>query len=154
VAMGSVTAAFAGGNDPWKGLGALTSHGNGMPLNWHNQGADSCLYRNDEIHAVRILAMEPTTDRKGANSGRRFFNHAHERLRILGEMPLRKFSGADQPKDPDGNPDTSFLAKIPADTAFTFQTVDQRGMLLNMAQTWHQLRPGEVRTNCGGCHAH
>jgi mono/diheme cytochrome c family protein len=23
-----------------------------------------------------------------------------------------------------------------------------------MAQTWHQLRPGEVRNNCGGCHAH
>jgi hypothetical protein len=23
-----------------------------------------------------------------------------------------------------------------------------------MSQTWHQLRPGEVRTNCGGCHAH
>jgi hypothetical protein len=27
-------------------------------------------------------------------------------------------------------------------------------MVLNMAQTWHQLRPGEVRANCGGCHAH
>jgi hypothetical protein len=27
-------------------------------------------------------------------------------------------------------------------------------MVLNMAQTWHQLRPGEVRNNCGGCHAH
>jgi len=26
-------------------------------------------------------------------------------------------------------------------------------MVLNMAQTWHQLRPGEIRTNCGGCHA-
>jgi hypothetical protein len=26
--------------------------------------------------------------------------------------------------------------------------------MLNMAQTWHQLRPGEVRTDCGGCHAH
>jgi Hydrazine synthase alpha subunit middle domain len=154
VAKGSVTAAFAGGNDPWKGLGAFTSHGNGMPLNWHNQGADSCLYSNDEICAVRILAMEPTTDRKGANSSRHFFNHAHERLRILGEVPLRKFNGTDQPADPDGNPDTSFLAKIPADTAFTFQTLDQRGMVLNMAQTWHQLRPGEVRTNCGGCHAH
>src|SRR5262249_57023817 len=37
---------------------------------------------------------------------------------------------------------------------FTFQTLDKRGMVLNMAQTWHQLRPGEVRTNCGGCHAH
>ena len=49
--------------DPWKGLDAFTSHGNGMPLNWHNQGADAGLYSNDEIHAVRILAMEPTTDR-------------------------------------------------------------------------------------------
>jgi hypothetical protein len=38
--------------------------------------------------------------------------------------------------------------------AFTFQTLDRRGMVLNMAQTWHQVRPGEVRTNCGGCHAH
>ena len=27
-------------------------------------------------------------------------------------------------------------------------------MVLNMAQTWHQLRPGEVRVDCGGCHAH
>ncbi len=27
-------------------------------------------------------------------------------------------------------------------------------MVLNAAQTWHQLRPGETRTNCGGCHAH
>ncbi|OAI54737.1 hypothetical protein AYO44_14305 [Planctomycetaceae bacterium SCGC AG-212-F19] len=23
-----------------------------------------------------------------------------------------------------------------------------------MAQTWHQLRPGEIRHDCGGCHAH
>jgi hypothetical protein len=154
VAPGSVTATYSGGKDPWNGLDAFTSHGNGMPLNWHNQGADAGLYTNDQIHAVRILVMEPTTDRKGANSGRRFRNHAMERLRILGEIPLRKFDGDQQPTDPDGNPDTSFLAKIPADTAFTFQTLDQHGMVLNMAQTWHQLRPGEIRTNCGGCHAH
>jgi hypothetical protein len=37
---------------------------------------------------------------------------------------------------------------------FTFQTIDRHGMVLNMAQTWHQVRPGEVRTDCGGCHAH
>ena len=49
---GEVTARYAGGNDPWKGLDAFTSHGNGMPLNWHNQGADAGLYSNDEIHAV------------------------------------------------------------------------------------------------------
>jgi hypothetical protein len=154
VPKGSVTAKYAGGNDPYQGLGAFTSHGNGMPLNWHNQGADSALYTNDDIHAVRILVMEPTTDRKGAKSGRGFHNHAHERLRILGEIPLRTFENGKQPLDPDGNPDTSFLAKVPADTAFTFQTLDENGMALNMAQTWHQLRPGEVRTNCGGCHAH
>lgn len=159
---GKVTSTYAGGNDPWKGLGAFTSHGNGPPLNWHNQGADAGIYTNDDIHAVRILVMEPTTDRKGARGGRLFYSHAHERLRILGEIPLRKFeipnpkseSKNGQPLDPDGNPDTSFLARVPADTAFTFQTLDHRGMLLNAAQTWHQLRPGEIRNNCGGCHAH
>lgn len=154
VPKGQVTATYAGGSDPWKGLDPFTSHGNGMPLNWHNQGSDAGLYDNDEIHAVRVLAMEPTTDRRGVNAGRRFFNHARERLRILGEIPLRSFENGKQPLDPDGNPDTSFLAKIPADTVFTFQTLDRRGLVLNMAQTWHQLRPGEVRTNCGGCHAH
>ena len=154
VPKGSVTATYAGGNDPWKGLGAFTSHGNGPPLNWHNQGADAGIYSNDDIHAVRILVMEPTTDRKGANGGRKFYNHAHERLRILGEIPLRHFNAKGQESDPDNNPDTSFLAKIPADTAFTFQTIDKNGMLLNAAQTWHQLRPGEIRNDCGGCHAH
>jgi mono/diheme cytochrome c family protein len=150
-----VTAGFVGkNNDPWKGLDAFTSHGNGTPHNWHNQGADAGLYTNEQIHAVRVLAMEPTTDRRGADSGRRYYNHAGERLRVLGEIPLRKFDGEKQPLDSDGNPDTSFLAKIPADVAFTFQTLDKHGMVLNSAQTWHQLRPGEVRNDCGGCHAH
>ncbi len=160
VPEGKVTAEFAGdptanSSDPWRDLDAFTSHGNGMPVAWHNQGGDVGLYTNDEIHAVRILAMEPTTDRqRGALAGRLFHSHARERLRILGEIPLRKFSGEHQPLDPDGNPDTSFLAKIPADTAFTFQTIDPRGLVLNYSQTWHQLRPGEVRHDCGGCHAH
>ena len=155
VPPGKITATYAGGNDPWRGLDAFTSHGNGMPLNHHNQGGDVGLYENSDIHALRILAMEPTTDRqRGANSGRLFFNHANERLRILGEIPVRKFGANGQPRDPDDQPDTSFLAKIPADTAFTFQTLDRRGMVLNTSQTWHQLRPGEIRNDCGGCHAH
>src|SRR5439155_809874 len=94
--------------------------------------------------------------------GRGFSNHARERMRILGEFPVRHFRKAElgaaatgaQPPDPDGNPDTSFLAKIPADVAWTFQTLDKNGMVLNMAQTWHQVRPGEIRHDCGGCHAH
>ena len=151
----SVTSTYAGGNRPWRDLDAFTSHGNGMPRNWHNQGADVGLYENSDIHAIRVLAMEPTTDRhRGANNGRGFYSHAMERLRILGEIPVRKFQNGKQPTDPDGNPDTSFLAKILADTAFTFQTLDPNGMVLNMSQTWHQLRPGELRADCGGCHAH
>lgn len=143
--------------DPWKGLDAFTSHGNGMPINFHNQGGDVGLYDNSDIAALRILAMEPTTDRhRGKNTGRQFFSHAMERLRILGEIPVRKFGEGkgSEPLDPDGNPDTSFLAKIPADTAFTFQTLDKNGLVLNVSQTWHQLRPGEIRNDCGGCHAH
>src|SRR5258708_30557600 len=50
--------------------------------------------------------------------------------------------------------ESASLAKPPADTSFTFQTIDRHGMVLNMAQTWHQVRPGEIRNDCGGCHAH
>jgi hypothetical protein len=155
VRPGSVTASYAEDKDPTGYRGFDSSH------NWSVQGADAGLYANDEIHAVRILLLEPTSDTR-PKGGRSFSNHARERMRILGEIPLRHFTkspgtagpGLSQPLDPDGNPDTSFLAKIPADVAWTFQTLDKNGMVLNSAQTWHQLRPGETRTDCGGCHAH
>jgi hypothetical protein len=117
---------------------------------WVDQGADAGLYDNSEIHAIRIVLQEPNV----REDQWRFFNHARERMRILGEIPVRHFNKGKEPLDPDGNPDTSFLAKVPADHSFTFQTLDRDGMVLNMAQTWHQVRPGEVRNNCGGCHAH
>jgi hypothetical protein len=145
VKPGTVTATFAGEKDPTGYRGFDTSH------NWSVQGSDAGLYSNDDIHAVRFVLLEPTTE---TGKGRTYYNHARERMRILGEVPVRKFAGGRQPLDPDGNPDTSFLAKVPADVAWTFQTLDRRGMVLNAAQTWHQVRPGEVRTDCGGCHAH
>jgi hypothetical protein len=159
VPEGSVTASWAGkrdSRDGFNGLDPFNTSENGASLNWVNQGADAGKYSNSDIHAIRLLVLEPTTDRnRGPKSGRLFYSHAQERMRVLGEIPVRKF-GKDgkQPLDPDGNPDTSFLAKIPADTVFTFQTLDKDGMVLNMAQTWHQVRPGEVRHDCGGCHAH
>ncbi|NUM54136.1 MAG: hypothetical protein HUU46_10870 [Candidatus Hydrogenedentes bacterium] len=138
------------------GMDAFNTTENDQSTNWIYQGADAGLYKDKDIYAVRLLAMEPVTDRyRGPNSGRHYESHAGERLRILGEIPVLKFNPDGSPiKDPDGNPDTSFLAKIPADTPFTFQTLDKNGMVLNMAQTWHQVRPGEVRNDCGGCHAH
>lgn len=125
--------------------------------NWRNQGADAGKYTNDEIFAVRIVGMEGTAHRSyGPSEGNAFKTHiGRERLRILGEIPLKKKDAQGSVvRDPDGNPDTSFLAKIPADTPFTFQTIDKNGVVLNSSQTWHQVRPGEVRTDCGGCHAH
>jgi hypothetical protein len=147
VPPGSVTAK----GDPYLALGIAGGGTNRESWAWAGQGSDAGIYENSDIHAIRILFMEPATSLVAG----KFHNSAAERLRIAGEFPVRKF-GKDgkQPLDPDGNPDTSFLAKIPANVAWTFQTLDKHGMVLNMAQTWHQLRPGEIRNNCGGCHAH
>src|SRR5215469_3311618 len=169
VAPGQVTARYSGhadpvlvpgggvegraASDPFESLGAL--FGIAPYGNWFMQGADDGKYNNDDIHAIRILVTEPTTDPAlERRDSRRWWNAANERFRILGEIPVRKFARGRQPVDPDGNPDTSFLVKIPANLAWTFQTLDKNGMVLNMAQTWHQIRPGEIRTDCGGCHAH
>ncbi|PYK99825.1 MAG: hypothetical protein DME19_07265, partial [Verrucomicrobia bacterium] len=146
----------------YDGLDSFNTSENGQSSNWEYQGSDDGKYSNSEIHAVRIIAMEPNSHRSyGPNSGgpyndgNHYVSHARERLRILGEIPLRRFDTNGAPiLDPEGNPDTSFMAKIPADTPFSFQMLDKDGLLLTMAQTWHQVRPGEVRNNCGGCHAH
>ncbi len=155
---------FPGFVPPWSdtfdGLDAFNTAENGQSSNWEWQGSDAGKYDNSDIWAIRIIGMEPNTHRSygpngGPSGGSRFFSHANEKLRILGEIPLRKTGAGGQPVlDPEGNPDTSFLVKVPADSPFTFQTLDRNGMVLNMAQTWHQVRPGEVRNDCGGCHAH
>lgn len=149
------------GVSSFDGLDPFNTSQNGSSSNWSYQGSDAGKYANSDIWAVRILAMEPITDRRYGpdnspyNHAGDFINHANEKLRILGEIPLRKFDINSSPVlDDEGNPDTSFLAKIPADTPFTFQTIDRNGMVLNISQTWHQVRPGEVRADCGGCHAH
>lgn len=136
--------------------------------NWLIQGADAGLYHqetgvqtysNADIHAVRLILFEPFTNRRRGPDGNvrsRFFAVAgNERLAAWPAIPLKKPDGqGGWLTDEYGNLDTSFLAKIPADVPFTFQTLDVAGRVLNMSQTWHQLRPGEVRTDCGGCHAH
>ncbi len=138
------------------GLEPFNTSANGQNSNWHVQGADAGRYANSDIWAVRVVAMEPNSHRSyGPDQGRQFHSHAGERLRILGEIPLRKPDDRGGERlDAEGNPDTSFLAKLPADTPFTFQTLDRNGLVLNVSQTWHQVRPGEMRVDCGGCHSH
>ena len=147
------------GAKSFDGLDPFNTSRNGVSPNWRIQGADAGKYSDQDIFAVRILSMEHSSHfsygAKMGRNARNFMNHAQERLRILGEIPLRKKDAQGKEiLDPEGNPDTSFLARIPADVPFTFQTLDRNGMVLNMSQTWHQLRPGEQRYNCGGCHAH
>ncbi len=149
------------GDADFDGLDPFNTSENRASSNWSWQGADAGKYADSDIWAIRLLAMEPNTDRRyGPNAAHHgtatdYYNHANERLRIMGEIPVRKFTTGGAPiLDQEGNPDTSFLVKIPADTPFTFQTIDRQGMVLNMSQTWHQVRPGEMRADCGGCHAH
>ncbi|MCA8963361.1 MAG: hypothetical protein KDC48_00665 [Planctomycetes bacterium] len=162
VPEGSVTAGFGGvdrvtakylyESDPWQGLGGMVSHGG---RNWVVQGADAGRYTNADVHAIRVLVTEPQTDPAAtADRSRLWWSAGSERVRVLGEIPVRKFEGGEQPSDPDGNPDTSFLAVIPADVPWMLQTLDRDGLVLNMSQTWHQVRPGEARYDCGGCHGH
>ena len=91
-----------------------------------NQGADAGRYANDDIHAVRILVMEPTTDRnRGPKSGRLFRSHASERLRVLGEIPVRKF-------DKDGN----YLASVDIRGENTTQQSEPWGLAVAPDGTW------------------
>src|SRR5436190_1082953 len=84
VRPGSVTASFAGDKDPTGRRGFDTS------FNWSVQGSDAGLYANEDIHAIRIVQLEPTSDNR-PKDGRAFYNHARERMRILGEFPVRHF---------------------------------------------------------------
>lgn len=149
------------GEADFDGLDPFNTSENRASSNWVWQGADAGLYQDSDIWAVRVLSMEPNTHRTygpnatSLNGNTDFESHANERLRIMGEIPVRKFNPDGSPVlDAEGMPDTSFLLRIPADTPFTFQTIDRNGMTLNMSQTWHQVRPGEMRADCGGCHAH
>src|SRR3712207_7717248 len=59
----SVTAAYPGGKDPYEGLDPFNTTDESH-LNWKNQGADAGKYANDDVHAVRILAMEPRSEER------------------------------------------------------------------------------------------
>jgi len=72
-------------------------------------------------------------------------------LRILGEFLVRKTDSS--LLDSQGNPDTSFVAKLPANTPFLFQTLDKYGMALDIETSARTVARGE-RQMCVGCHVH
>ena len=137
--------------------------------NWTIQGADAGVFDNTEIYGVRIIATPPVPftsplsndnqsntdinryllDDRSRFVPRRFGSYHGERWEILGEFPLAHKSVTDA----QGNPDSSWLAKIPANMPTFIQTIDDKGMTLTSELTWRALKPGENRSDCGGCHA-
>ena len=127
------------GDPTFGGLDRFNTSENLLESNWTAQGSDTSIYPDSEIASVCIILLEPLL--AGETKTPPVFRHfANERHRTLGCVPIET--------------DGSFWARIPADTPFTFQMLNDDGESLTMAQTWHQVRPGEVRTDCGGCHAH
>lgn len=113
-------------------------------------GGDLIRYDDDEICGVRILGVMPNReeDEREGNGSR-----LGERVVILGEVPARHREGGAPIIDSMGNPDTSFLLRMPANMPYLMQSVDCDGRALSTDQVWQSVRPGEKKV-CGGCHVH
>jgi hypothetical protein len=120
-------------------------------MNLATSGADLAIYDNSEIYGIRVLLPIPNYPNGISGGTERYVGIQKHALRILGEFPVRKPDGT--PLDGQGNPDTSFIVKIPANTPFLFQTLDKRGMALDIETTSRNVAPGEQQL-CSGCHVH
>jgi hypothetical protein len=141
----------------------------GRDTGWVVQGTDAGVVQNSDLWGVRILVMSPDRyhapyssstiekndgllrDSRMSQHVKGYYSHTSENWKILGEFPVRNSNGT---ADPDGEQDTSWLAKIPADTPHLIQSIDKYGMTLTSEQTWRHVRAGKTFASCGGCHAH
>jgi hypothetical protein len=152
-----------------------------QPSQWESKLIEM---KNDEAEYVRILAFNPTTmksldgveETHGTRTGtphhnrEGFWSEFNERMGYYGEIPLKKWRTPEGalylgPNPPvgstrivreDGRADSSFAVQIPANQPWSFQLLNAKKEAIygSTAQTWHQVIPGERRTNCQGCHAH
>ena len=123
----------------------------------HVIGQDSYAFPDAEIFAAQVVVDMAHADTQylSLDPGFRSHNNGRQIWGVLGEVPLRKLDGGGAPlRDLQGNPDTSYEVRIPADVPFHNRVLDRNGLMLTAEQTWHSARPGERKTNCGGCHAH
>ncbi len=141
----------------------------GRDTGWLVQGTDAGRVQNDDLWGVRILVMTPDCyhapwdtsaiekdeqllrDNRMKKHVKGYYSHTPENWKILGEFPVRNPIGS---VDPDDEEDTSWLAKIPANTPHLIQSIDRFGMTLSTKQTWLHVYPGKTFASCGGCHAH
>ena len=118
---------------------------------FHLQGTDTINYSDEDLCGIRMLSVRPNRSR---NVSYDIANLAGERVAILGEVPVLHYdTNGKRLVDTTGNPDTSFLLRMPANMPYMMQGIDCEGRTLNTDQSWQHLRPGEMKT-CGGCHVH
>ena len=141
---------------PWNmkdGGGAMSGR---TYMNLAVSGADLAIFDNDEVFGVRVLMPVPfvPADIPPYLSAEKWVGFQRHHLRILGEYPVRKpDENGVEPTDDQGNPDTSFIVRVPADTPFLMQTIDKRGMALDIETASRSVVRGEQQF-CAGCHVH
>jgi hypothetical protein len=123
------------------------------------------LVRNSDVFGMRVIVITPDryrtpdvtqstdelNDSRYGHTVKSYYTQTGEVWKILGEFPVRNANGT---PDPSGEQDTSFLAKVPANTPILLQGIDSRGMTVFTEQTWRHIAPGQTIADCGGCHAH
>lgn len=119
--------------------------------NLATNGAELAIFANSEIYGVRVLMPLVPIPNNYSGGIEQWAGVQKHHLRILGEFPVRKPDGT--PLDGQGNPDTSFIVRLPADTPFLFQTLDKNGMALDIETSSRTVARGEQQL-CGGCHVH
>lgn len=141
---------------PWNSRdGAGDMYGN-VYMNLAVSGAELAVFDNDEIFGIRVLMLVPNIplDVETYIRPQQWVGFQKHHLRILGEYPIRKPNSAGvEPNDAQGNPDTSFVVRVPADTPFLLQSIDKRGMALDIETTSRSVVRGEQQF-CSGCHVH
>jgi hypothetical protein len=88
------------------------------------------------VSQIMVVEGVPTTE---GMAGMEVSATEFERKRILGFAPVLS--------------DGSFSIRVPANTPISIHTLDELGRSRVFQRTWVYARPGEVRTNCAGCHA-
>jgi hypothetical protein len=133
------------------------SNNYGLYVAFHEVGQDRFPFPDSRIHAAQVVVDMSHVDSRYVHLTQRFktHNNGSQIWGVLGEIPLRKYDQTGQELyDPQANPDTSYEVRIPADVPVHNRLIDANGITLTEEATWHAPRPGERKTNCGGCHAH
>ncbi len=139
---------------PWNmkdGGGAMSGR---TYLNLASSGSELAIFDNDEIYGIRVLMPVPNIPKDLNKGDEQWIHFQRHHLRILGEYPVRKpDSNGVEPVDVQDNPDTSFIVRVPADTPFLMQSIDKRGMALDIETASRSVVRGEEQY-CAGCHVH